>query len=108
MGRPAARLVARWLPDGHASNHVTIQPISDFRIPGIILLSVIGTGSLVAALLVLFNSTIGKRAAQLAGSALVIWIVVQMIMLRSVVVLQAVFLLIGITITWLFNRLQKD
>jgi hypothetical protein len=80
------------------------SPFRSYRIPGLILFAVIGLGSLVASALVWQPRT--GRFSQVAGGALIIWIVVQMIMLRSVLPIQITFLLIGIAIVWLAERLR--
>ncbi len=83
------------------------SPFHSYRIPGLLLFSVIGMGSLVAALMVAIRPVNTGRFAQVAGGALIIWIVVQMFMLRSVLPIQITFLLIGIAIVWLGERLRK-
>jgi hypothetical protein len=83
------------------------SPFRSYRIPGLILLSVIGIGSLVAATLVWRPQRNTGRFAQVAGSALIIWIVVQMFMLRTIVPMQVTFLLIGIAIVALAERLRR-
>lgn len=83
------------------------SPFRSYRIPGLLLLSVIGLGSLVAATVVWQRRRHTGRFAQVAGMALVIWIVVQMIMLRSVLPIQVTFLLVGVAIVWLGEHLRK-
>jgi hypothetical protein len=83
------------------------SPFHSYRIPGLILFSVIGLGSLVAAALVWRPQRHTGRFAQVAGSALIIWIVVQMIMLRTIMPIQITFLLVGIAIVWLAERLRR-
>jgi hypothetical protein len=83
------------------------SPFQSFRIPGLLLFSIIGLGSLVAATVVAVRPANTARFAQVAGGALIIWIVVQMIMLRSMVPIQITFLIIGIAIVWLAERLRR-
>jgi hypothetical protein len=71
-------------------------PFTSLLIPGLILLFVIGLGNLVAGLLVAADHPRGNPAAVLAGAALVGWIVVQMILLRTVDGLQVAYLLAGL------------
>jgi hypothetical protein len=83
------------------------SPFFDYRIPGILLLTVIGIGSVVAALVVSFRGAHSGRFSQVTGLALIIWIVVQMIMLRTMMPIQIGFLLLGVAITWLGERLHR-
>jgi hypothetical protein len=83
------------------------SPFRSYRIPGLLLFSVIGLGSLVAAAVLLRRLRHTGRFAQVAGTALVTWIVVQMIMLRTVHPLQVTYLVIGIAIIWLGERQRK-
>ncbi len=83
------------------------SPFHSYRIPGLLLFSVIGIGSLVAAVMVAARPANTGRFAQVAGGALIIWIVVQMIMLRSLLPIQITFLLVGIAIVWLAERLRR-
>jgi len=84
------------------------SPFRSYRIPGLILFTVIGLGSLVAATVVWQRRPHTGRFAQVAGMALVVWIVVQMIMLRSAVPIQITFLVVGIAIVWLGERLRRE
>ena len=83
------------------------SPFHSYRIPGLLLVSVIGLGSLVAAVVLLQRHRHTGRFAQVAGSALVIWIMVQMLMLRTVLPIQVTFLLVGLAIIWLAERLRR-
>lgn len=84
------------------------SPFRSYRIPGLLLFSVIGLGSLVAAVVVWQRRKHTGRFAQVAGAALVIWIVVQMIMLRSLLPIQVTYLLVGIAIVGLGENLRRD
>lgn len=83
------------------------SPFPSYRIPGLILFSVIGLGSLVAAAVVWRRQARTGRFAQVVGSALVIWIVVQMIMLRSALPIQLLYLGIGVAIIVLGERTRR-
>jgi len=83
------------------------SPFGSYRIPGLLLFSVIGLGSLVAAAVLWKRRRHTARFSQVAGAALVIWIVVQMVMLRTVLPIQITYLLIGIAIVWLGERVRR-
>jgi len=101
-----------WAPDGSLLELplglLEHSPFRSYRIPGLLLFSVIGLGSLVAAATVWRKHGRTGRFAQVAGGAMVVWIVTQMVMLRTVVPLQIAYLLIGIAVVWLGERLRKD
>jgi hypothetical protein len=52
-------------------------PFSDYRVPGVVLLAVIGGGMLVTALAALRRSRYAGLAALVMGAALVVWGVVE-------------------------------
>ena len=83
------------------------SPFRSYRIPGLLLFSVIGLGCLVAATMVWQRQGRTGRFAQVAGAALVIWIVVQMAMLRTVLPMQVAFQLIVIAIIELAERSRR-
>ena len=71
-------------------------PFDSFLIPGIILVAINGIGSLAGSY---FSLKFKKQAGHLGvvlGSALIIWILVQMILLGYASWLQPLFLLIGV------------
>lgn len=74
------------------------SPFSGFLIPGLILLLVVGGANLIAGGLVARDAPAGNAAAALAGLALLGWIVVQMLLLRTVEGLQVVYLLAALAI----------
>ncbi|MEX1132874.1 MAG: hypothetical protein WEC15_06590 [Flavobacteriales bacterium] len=84
------------------------SPFRSYRIPGLILFSVIGLGSLVAAALLLKPQKNSGRFPQMAGGALVVWILVQMIMLRTVLPIHISFLVIGVLIIVLGERMRRN
>jgi menaquinone-dependent protoporphyrinogen oxidase len=74
------------------------SPFESFLVPGLLLLLVIGIGSLVAGALIARQHHYAPHAAFFAGSALLVWIVTEMIMLRSHHWLQVGYLTAAIVI----------
>ena len=60
------------------------SPFSSFLVPGLLLVFVVGLDALIAGVLVVRDSPIANAAALMAGAALFIWIVAEMLFLRSV------------------------
>ncbi|HEY5947324.1 MAG TPA: flavodoxin domain-containing protein [Kofleriaceae bacterium] len=80
-----ATLTAR--PDGSlleaAPSMLSHSPFASFLIPGILLLVVVGFGNTIAGVLVARNNRLAAPFTLFAGAALLVWITVEMIMLRS-------------------------
>lgn len=74
------------------------SPFASFLIPGLLLLVIIGGGNAIAGLLVARNSRLAGYAAFFAGSALLVWISTEMILLRSHHWLQVGYLLLAAVI----------
>jgi menaquinone-dependent protoporphyrinogen oxidase len=74
------------------------SPFHDFLIPGLVLLLVLGVGNTWAAWLHLRRRDYAAFGSLLGGGALTLWIIVQMILLRSVHPLQITYLLLGLAI----------
>jgi menaquinone-dependent protoporphyrinogen oxidase len=95
-----AALVAR--PDGSAIGLplwvLRHSPFHDFLVPGILLLLVIGVGNTWAAYRHAIRDPFAGFVSFASGVALVVWIVVEMIMLRSMHNLQIAYLLLGTAI----------
>lgn len=72
------------------------SPFSNFLIPGIILLVVIGFGNIFAAVVLYFNYEYSLYISHLMGLALVVWIVVQCIMMMAIDILHIIYLIIGV------------
>lgn len=83
-------------PLGVPSEALKNSPFNNFLIPGIILFSVIGLGNLLGATAIFLRIKFQSYISIVIGGALVIWIVVQCIMLRSVVQLHVIFFIIGL------------
>ena len=82
-------------PLGVPTDTLKNSPFSDFLIPGILLFGVIGVGNVIAAVFVQRNPWYFPYVSSVFGWALVIWIIVQCIMLRSIVFLHILFFVIG-------------
>lgn len=74
------------------------SPFTSFLIPGLLLLLVIGVGNTLAAVLVLARSTIADVVAFAAGAALLVFILTEMVMLRSANWLQVGYLVTSLLI----------
>jgi hypothetical protein len=74
------------------------SPFHDFFVPGLLLLLLVGLGNTWAAFLHAVRSDVAGLMSFGSGGALVVWMVVEMIMLRSMHVIQVVLLLLGTAI----------
>jgi hypothetical protein len=74
------------------------SPFADYLIPGMILLVVLGVGSIAASLLVIRSVKAYPLFVAAVGITLTIWIVVQVLMIRSVHFLHVMFGCIGIAL----------
>lgn len=83
-------------PGGMPTNALENSPFQDFLIPGIILFAIIGLGNVLCAFIFHFNLKYQGYISFVFSVALVIWIIVQCIMLRSVVLLHVIYLIIGL------------
>ncbi len=83
-------------PAGMPTDVLQNSPFSNFLIPGIILFAVIGLGNVLASITVLLKSKYQGYISNIFSWALVIWIIVQCIMLRSIVFLHVLYLIIGL------------
>ena len=73
-------------------------PFQDFRIPGIILFSVLGIGSLVVLYAITTYHLWALSATIGLGTALIGWIVTQVILLQEFHVLQVIYGLLGLVL----------
>ncbi len=83
-------------PGGMSTYALENSPFSDFFIPGIILFTVIGLGSVFSAISVFYKIKYHGYISSIFSFALVIWIIVQCIMLRIVVHLHVIYFIIGL------------
>ncbi len=72
------------------------SPFADFLIPGFILFTIIGLGNISSALMFYSRTRYQGYISSVFSWALVIWIVVQCIMLRSVVFLHVLYFVLGL------------
>lgn len=83
-------------PLGVPNDLLENSPFRNYLIPGIILFSILGLGNIIGALIFRLKRNIEGYAGSVLGCALVIWIVVQCIILRTVSFLHVLFFLIGL------------
>lgn len=95
-----ASLVAR--PDGSVFQMplsvLAHSPFHDFFVPGLLLMLIIGVGNAWAAYLHYARDEFAGLWSFASGGALVVWMVVEMIMLRSLHGIQIGYLLLGVAI----------
>jgi hypothetical protein len=72
------------------------SPFSTFLIPGLLLVFVVGLGNLLAGVLVLRESRLAPYLAFFAGTALLVWIVSEMLLLHTTHWLQLGYLAIAV------------
>ena len=72
------------------------SPFTNFLIPGLILLIIIGIGSIVTTVFVISKNKYFPKIITASGSALIIWIITQIIMIQSLSYLHFVYGGIGL------------
>lgn len=72
------------------------SPFEDYLIPGIILFTVIGIGNIACAVIMLLKWKYNGYSSSIISFGLMIWIIVQCIMLRTIAFLHVLFLFIGL------------
>ncbi len=90
-----ACVISPLAPFGAPVSMLENSPFDDFLIPGIILLTVIGLGNVVSAILFRFRLKYQAYVSNVSSWALVIWIVVQCIMLQAVAAPHILYFAIG-------------
>lgn len=83
-------------PMGITTEALVNSPFNNFFIPGIILFTIIGMGSIASAITLGLDFRFQGYVSSIFSWALVIWIVVQCIMLNEIVHLHIVFFAIGL------------
>ena len=84
-------------PLGMSSELLRNSPFDSYLIPGLILFSIIGLGNVISAVSILLKSKCQGYISNVFSWALVIWIVVQVVMLKNIHFLHVIFFIIGIT-----------
>jgi hypothetical protein len=74
------------------------SPFQTYLIPGLLLSVVIGLGNAIAGALALIGSARARNLCLVAGGALVVWIVCEMLLLRTTHWLQIVYLCLGVLV----------
>ena len=77
------------------ASYLEHSPFNDFLVPGIVLFSFVGISSIVVAIIVMTKRRFYPLALVYQGCVLIIWIVVQLIMIRSFSFLQLVYFVTG-------------
>ncbi len=72
------------------------SPFSNFFIPGLILFTVIGLGSLFAGVTALLRNNLQGYFSSITSWALMIWIIVQCLMINTVAFAHVLYFLIGL------------
>lgn len=83
-------------PMGMTLDALKYSPFSNYLIPGILLFGVIGLGNVLCAVSMLLKSKFQGYTSSVFSWALVIWIVVQVIMLRIIHYLHVIFFILGL------------
>lgn len=72
------------------------SPFTTFLVPGLLLCWAVGIPNLAAGILAARRHVWGERAGAVGGAAITIWIATEMVMLRSMAWLQALYLVVGL------------
>jgi hypothetical protein len=88
-------------------SYLAHSPFKDFLIPGIILLVLVGFSCIDVAIITIRRSSIFPLALIYQGVVLIIWIVVELIMVRSYMFLQVVYFVSGVLLVAIGVYLKK-
>ncbi|MFP4662386.1 MAG: hypothetical protein ACLFPF_09350 [Halanaerobiales bacterium] len=83
-------------PMGMSVDALKYSPFSNFLIPGLFLLIVLGFGNMIVAYLIHKQSSYRAYASFIQGWILVCWIVIQCIMLYTINILHVIYFLLGL------------
>ncbi len=75
------------------------SPFTSFFLPGLFLFGVLGIGNVVCSICVLFFPILGMCFSFAWGMVLMLWIAIQCIMIRDVVMLHVIFFIWGLVET---------
>ncbi len=82
-------------------------PFKDYLIPGIYLFTVLGMGSLVILFMVITHARYFAQAVLFEGLATIAWIVTQMIVVQDIVLLQIIYLSVGVVLVLCSRALHQ-
>jgi hypothetical protein len=82
-------------PFGISTDMLANSPFETFLIPGLLLFTIIGFGQLLAAAFIFFRSHYQAYISFVNGGVLVIWLLVQVLMIRTIEVLHIVTFVIA-------------
>lgn len=96
-------------PFGISTDMLANSPFDTFLIPGLLLFGVIGIGQLVAAASILFHSRFDVYFTFITSGMLLIWLIVQVLMIRTVEVPHIMTFVIGcvqlsLSLTLIYKR----
>jgi hypothetical protein len=102
IGATAGGVALVAAPDGSVMqmplSYLDGSPFADYLVPGLVLLGLFGIGSLVAAAMVLLRLWFAPLVAFVIGSGQMIWIVVQLAIIREFSWLQPAMFTVGMVI----------
>ena len=93
---------------GFSSEQLNGTPFSDYMIPGLFLLLVIGVGHLLGGIVTFTRYRYAGEIAMFLGVLLIIWIVVQVMLLGLASILQPAYFLFGVVEILLGRRLRES
>ena len=91
---------------GFSSEQLNATPFSDYLIPGLFLLVVIGVGHLLGGIVTFTRYRYTGEIAMFLGALLIIWIVVQVLLIGLESLLQPAYFLFGVVEILLGRRLR--
>jgi hypothetical protein len=89
-------------------SHLQHSPFNNFLIPGLILFLFNGVSGIVIAILAIRNFRFYADLVMLQGSVQVVWIIVQLMMIRSISILHYACFSIGVLLIILGFKLHKE
>ncbi|AZO95140.1 hypothetical protein [Halocella sp. SP3-1] len=95
-------------PLGASVELLEVSPFSNFFIPGVILFVIVGLGNIFAALCLKYQFKFSLLISNLLGWALIVWIIVQCIMMRTVNFLHIIYFVIGLVVVLISIKLILD
>jgi hypothetical protein len=77
------------------------SPFDSFFLPGIVLFLFIGISSILVAFFVMNDHTYSTKLILYQGAVMLLWIVVQLIMIKQFFYLQLIYVLIGFALSFI-------